>query len=243
MEFCFVNISGKMVVVCYVAVRMGQLYMLCLSACKPRIFGLFPSCLDILWKLQHPLLVPGLCGWLIRQHMMNLICLQLWLGLHGQLYAHRVFGGKVKECFQTAAAWYKPPVGVVKVNTDAAIIEDIGVGLGAAIRDESGRLVAYGVKRLKATWTPLMAEAAAAKFGVDMALNLGYTKVWLETDAAEIVRRVQGEAMVVALHVKRVGNALAHLIARICPPNDEEVIVSNSNFPQSLLALADLDND
>lgn len=55
------------------------------------------------------------------------------------------------------------------------------MGLGAAIRDDSIMLIAYGVKRIKASWTPLMTEAAAA--------NLG-----METDVTEVVRRVNDNA-------------------------------------------------
>lgn len=106
-----------------------------------------------------------------------------------------------------------------------------------------------------------MAEAGAARFGVEMARKLGLRSVVLECDALQVVRTIRenrkGVAPIfifyddiaklrsyfscfVCLHVKRAGNTVAHSVARWEVENDSELICMHS-FPQSIQTLADLD--
>uniref|UniRef100_A0A803LS24 G-patch domain-containing protein n=1 Tax=Chenopodium quinoa TaxID=63459 RepID=A0A803LS24_CHEQI len=65
------------------------------------------------------------------------------------------------------ASWQPSDVGFVKVDTDAHVLRKKGVRWGADL-----------------------AEAAAAAFGVEVARNLGYSHVILESDAQNMVNAV-----------------------------------------------------
>lgn len=56
--------------------------------------------------------------------------------------------------------------GRVKVNSDAAMLGDGVVGVGAVIRDAHRVVLLAGVRRFKARWLVGLAEARATKFGV-----------------------------------------------------------------------------
>ncbi|KAL2935345.1 hypothetical protein RDABS01_018463, partial [Bienertia sinuspersici] len=81
-----------------------------------------------------------------------------------------------------------PPMhDCIKINFDAHTRAGHYVGLGAIFHDSGGRVLATASRRLRVGWSPEMAEVAAAVFGLRMALNLGYSKVELEGDAASVV--------------------------------------------------------
>ncbi|KNA14823.1 hypothetical protein SOVF_103940, partial [Spinacia oleracea] len=91
----------------------------------------------------------------------------------------------------SAVGWIKPPENSVKVNVDAHIIEGVGVRFGVAIRDEVGKLLVAAVKRCLVRWTPELAEAGAARYGVELAQRMGYSNVILECDAINVARAIQ----------------------------------------------------
>ena len=159
------------------------------------------------------------------------------------------------------AGWLPPEAGNMKLNTDAYVMEGGGVGLGAVLRDSHGRVVAAGVRRNGARWSVELAEAMAMKWGMQMAWDLGYRNIELESDALTVVKAVRrrqwgrsphdlvledigslGDNFNVCRfsHVKRAGNTVAHLCARVVPPTGREYVFVD-NFPQGVLALAELD--
>lgn len=159
------------------------------------------------------------------------------------------------------ASWIPPGEGVVRINTDASILGDDGVGLEVVVRDSTGRVRVVVVRRVQARWTASLAEAAATKFGLLVTLELGYGNVELEVDALNLVKALHvrsfGRAPIDLLyedisllgdgftsftvsHVKRGGNSVAHLIARYMSSNGYEQLYVD-DFPQGVLALAELD--
>ncbi|KAL2906077.1 Mitogen-activated protein kinase kinase 9 [Bienertia sinuspersici] len=114
-----------------------------------------------------------------------------------------------------------------------------------------------GVRNICQSYTK-HAEAEAARFGVLLARRLGFSKIVLEIDALNVAQAIKTEATGSAPifliyediklykqmfedfscnHVKRSGNAIAHLIARWnCDDCNEYVRVCS--FPQSILTLA-----
>ena len=63
----------------------------------------------------------------------------------------------------THVRWMKPPVGVTKINWDAALEVRTGtVGLGAIARDHEGRVLAMQCSTERHIDTPTKAETLAA---------------------------------------------------------------------------------
>ena len=158
--------------------------------------------------------------------------------------------------------WYPPPpLGWVKINTDATIFRELGVGLGWVARDHHRRILEMGVKRRKEAWDATVAEAIAARVALSHVSARRWGNVILELDALGLIERLQsgsrGEAYLDVLledirslvpsfrslmssHVKRAGNTVAHLVARMSPTNGDEQIW-NSSFPFAVTYLVDLD--
>ncbi|XP_074314802.1 uncharacterized protein LOC141650968 [Silene latifolia] len=157
--------------------------------------------------------------------------------------------------------WEPPSEGALKINTDAAIMEDSTVGLGVVGRDCAGTVKVVTCRRVRARWTAEMAEAKALLFGIEVVQRMGLGNVSLETDALNVVRAVRKEVVLRSpfglcvrevgnlaksigcrsfSHVKRGGNTVAHWCARLCSSAGEEQILVN-DFPLSVIRLADLD--
>lgn len=177
-----------------------------------------------------------------------------------------VYNGKVSMAGSTphppsASSWVLPPHNCVNVNVDAHVLCGRGVCFGVVIRDEEGKLLLAAVKRMQANWTPTLAEARAARYGVEVARRLGYANVILECDAMNVVRAIQEKqegaapfylfyddilkystdfTLFKCVHVRRGGNTLAHSVARWETDVNSGRICMNS-FPQSLYAFAELD--
>ena len=159
------------------------------------------------------------------------------------------------------ASWIPPRAGRVKLNTDAALLGDGTVGVGAVVRDSQGRIVVMAVRRFRAHWRASLAEAIAGRFGLQLAKRYGYVSIEMEGDALNlskaVSRRTAGRSTLDLIlediwllsdsfvdfsisHVKRGGNTVAHLVARLYPFDGlEQVFVDN--FPQGVLTLAELD--
>ncbi|CAI0546106.1 unnamed protein product [Linum tenue] len=68
-----------------------------------------------------------------------------------------------------------------------------GVGLGAVIRDSSGRFIAVAVKKVRGNHCVDLAEALAPEFGIQLANRLGCVRISLEVDSLNLVRHLQKE--------------------------------------------------
>ncbi|XP_074302863.1 uncharacterized protein LOC141636938 [Silene latifolia] len=158
-------------------------------------------------------------------------------------------------------SWTPPRAGTFKINTDAHLMGNGEVGLGAVARDMAGTIIWVGSKRVLAEWEVEVAEARAAIFGLEVALARGMANITLESDALNLVKAVKNpeiartpfglcvEDLRISLnlfsssnvsHVKRGGNTVAHFIARMCETEGDEIVLG-SDFPQAIMALADLD--
>ena len=132
-------------------------------------------------------------------------------------------------------SWHPPRDGWVKVNFDANVTDGADRGLGVVIRDHLRKIVVAGVRRVKARWSVEVSEAAAALFGLEIAVRFGFGKVQLEGDAMGVVSAIyNGLEGSSPLHLyydsifasstgfsnfccsfaRRSGNSLAHLVAR-----------------------------
>lgn len=176
-------------------------------------------------------------------------------------YITKTQGKVVREPVCSRSSWVAPCEGWVKVNSDAAMLDANTVGVGAVIRDAQGKVLCAAVHRYQARWSVALAEAMAAKFSLFVARSTGCTHVELECDAYNLSKAIQQQNvgrspldLVVedivcyrslfvdfsVAHVKRGGNTVAHLIARLNPSNGVEQFFVD-DVPQGILTLAELD--
>ncbi|XP_021722691.1 uncharacterized protein LOC110690168 [Chenopodium quinoa] len=176
-------------------------------------------------------------------------------------YACRVFpsGGNSKPI--SAASWVCPPENVLKINVNAHIAAAGYVGLGAVVRDHNGALILVAARKFEGVWDVEQAEAAAIRYGLQVANRFGYDNIWVESDSWAAIERVNKQhhgfsplclvyndifqlasnfSSLFTSHVKRTGNSIAHLVAR-WDTRDNVERVCMSPFPQSLIALAECD--
>ncbi|XP_012067563.1 uncharacterized protein LOC105630371 [Jatropha curcas] len=85
------------------------------------------------------------------------------------------------------SSWSPPGLGVVKVNTDAAVRECVAVGLAMVVRNEAGEVMAAGMRSIQYNLSPEEAEMEAAIFAVSRAAELGFSHIVLETDCIALV--------------------------------------------------------
>lgn len=104
------------------------------------------------------------------------------------------------------------------------------------IRGANGEVLLAAVRRMQAHGFAALPEAAAAKFGLLLARNYGFPRVEVETDALNLSKAIYSKKMgwsplnllvediwlvgnnidsFYVSHVKRGGNTVAHLVARI----------------------------
>jgi ribonuclease HI len=88
----------------------------------------------------------------------------------------------------STGGWDAPPQGWIKLNTDASFISaDHASGGGAVARDSNGVVLFAACSPIRNCSDAVDAEAKAALRGIDLAFNLGHTRVILELDCAGAV--------------------------------------------------------
>ncbi|PNT68773.1 uncharacterized protein LOC112271862 [Brachypodium distachyon] len=84
--------------------------------------------------------------------------------------------------------WHGPPAGVVKINSDGAIVEEEArAASGLVARNEGGVMVARS-RVYQGISDPLIVEALALRDACCLAKEKAFQRVILETDCAELVR-------------------------------------------------------
>ena len=158
-------------------------------------------------------------------------------------------------CTRIYVRWMKPPVGVVKINWDAAVDERIGsVGLGTIARDHEGRVLAMHCSTCKHIYNPTTAETLVSWKAVVLGVQLGVIYLEVEGDAKEVVnglncashclgrkRPVLNDIKTLlqsfntwkVTHVNRGTNGAAHTLARLVLSGGEDRIWFE-NFPTSV---------
>lgn len=133
------------------------------------------------------------------------------------------------------SSWQCPPPGVVKVNTEAHVVDGVLASLVVALRGADGILIAIPTKRIGAT-SPSIAKAQAVRYGIALARRCGYVKIEIESDALETINAVKSKAKGSSpiflvfddirhdrslfelrgfSHVKRACNTVAYMVARL----------------------------
>ncbi|XP_039005276.1 uncharacterized protein LOC120132611 [Hibiscus syriacus] len=87
--------------------------------------------------------------------------------------------------------WKKPEVGCIKLNTDGSVMSGYS-GLAGLFRDHKGKPLCAFVTR-----TPeeniFLVELSAVWRGLLLALNLGVSIVWVESDSMSVVKTINRE--------------------------------------------------
>ena len=95
---------------------------------------------------------------------------------------------EVQTSTRTIVCWKKPPIGVLKINWDAALDPQTGkIGLGTLARDHEGRVLAMTSSIRQQVGQPTTAETLAAWQAVLFGIQLGATYLELEGNALEVV--------------------------------------------------------
>ncbi|CAO2817530.1 unnamed protein product [Amaranthus hypochondriacus] len=78
--------------------------------------------------------------------------------------------------------------GWVKINFDARVKDGECRGLDVVLRNSEGKVLATGTRKIECCWSVHMCEAAAAQFGLQVALRLGVRYAHLEGDSMIVVQ-------------------------------------------------------
>ncbi|XP_074300253.1 uncharacterized protein LOC141631488 [Silene latifolia] len=148
----------------------------------------------------------------------------------------RETGGRVVR--EEMVKWKPPARSVWKINVDAAVLGDMGSGFGLVIRDADGKVERMGVLQVLEAWSPKIAEAKAAEFGLLTARQMGLENVVLESDSLLLITMLKSKSFPLnyfgrvgkvvydlASHfncfqfsfTRREGNAVAHCLAHLLP--------------------------
>lgn len=146
----------------------------------------------------------------------------------------------VRPCAAVAGTqkWCRPPDGLTKINSDAAVSEASGCCAGFVARDSRGELVLGGAKALQLTKVVELAEAEAMLWAMRCCMDRGITAAIFETDCLSLVNKLKaGDLVGGALgnvitclrdlassfqmclwsHVRRQANSVAHFLASTRP--------------------------
>ncbi|CAL1396417.1 unnamed protein product [Linum trigynum] len=95
--------------------------------------------------------------------------------------------GPVFACTVQDCRWAPPPEGVFKLNSDAGVIQDWGIGLGCIIRDSRGNFVGAMAKKERGVCRPIEAESKALVLGLREANRRLLSPLIVETDCQVLV--------------------------------------------------------
>ena len=143
---------------------------------------------------------------------------------------------RVEPVGHPPTSWQPPGPFQYKVNVDEALFEaDNTAGLGVVIRNEHGQVMASLSEHIFLPPTVLEVEALAARRGLELAIEMGFRNIVLESDSqiliialregsyslssfGHIVQDIKFIASYLSstnyTHVRRQCNALAHSLAR-----------------------------
>lgn len=141
----------------------------------------------------------------------------------------------IPKCSVLQYSVCQPPMQCVKINFGAHVSDGDTRVLGVVLRDDHGSILLTGTRKVQARWSVEISEIYAALYGLLLARRIGYKRVHLEGDAQNVVTAIQdhvhGFSNVQLIydccfevlsfidfsmfsHVRRIGNTVAHMVAR-----------------------------
>lgn len=110
---------------------------------------------------------------LIRAAAMEVVALDSSVG-----DAHDLLRGERQD------KWKGPAAGIAKINTDAAFKAGEAVGMGMVVRNAAGEVLASASGKRGGAGSAAVAEAMALRWSLELALDMGFQAVVVETDCA-----------------------------------------------------------
>ncbi|KAK7269519.1 hypothetical protein RIF29_22250 [Crotalaria pallida] len=104
----------------------------------------------------------------------------------------RSINGPPNEPTIRTPCWPRPPIDWVCLNTDAAVFRNGSIGLGAVARNHEGSIIFTASKLLKDVVDPLLAEALAMRWGLDLALKQGCSNIAIQSDSLLLCSAIHG---------------------------------------------------
>ncbi|KAL2922015.1 3-(3-hydroxy-phenyl)propionate/3-hydroxycinnamic acid hydroxylase [Bienertia sinuspersici] len=89
-------------------------------------------------------------------------------------------------------SWSPPPHDFVKINVDASGSTNAKVGLGSVIRDSFRDIKAAALKWIEPTSVEV-AEVEVARYGMELARRLGFNRIILEGDVANVILAIKSQ--------------------------------------------------
>ncbi|KAL1293347.1 hypothetical protein AAHE18_19G066400 [Arachis hypogaea] len=137
--------------------------------------------------------------------------------------------------------WKRPPITKVKINVDAASIDDGVVGVGVVVRDTNGDILMASTCKAFLSIQFHEAEALACLMGLEKACECCFFDAIIENDNVEVIQSLKEKEIhkncfanslrsVEYSHVKRNGNRIAHELAQIVLINLNTVWIENALF-------------
>nr|CAB3471210.1 unnamed protein product [Digitaria exilis] len=134
-----------------------------------------------------------------------------------------IHGGDPSPSSSSASAWRKPELGRLKLNFDGSSKHaSRRASIGGVYRDHEGAFVLGYAERI-GTATSSVAELAALRRGLELAVANGWRSVWVEGDAMAVVDVVRSRARLRAEEDRR----LCAEIEALLPMFDDDMTVSH----------------
>lgn len=95
---------------------------------------------------------------------------------------------------KTKALWKPPDFGIVKLNFDGAMFEEISaVGIGVVAQNDRGETLATMSERIPIPESVVILETMAARCAVQFALEVGFLNAVLEGDSETSIKAIRNQ--------------------------------------------------
>ncbi|XP_057444610.1 uncharacterized protein LOC130736850 [Lotus japonicus] len=94
-------------------------------------------------------------------------------------------GASTPATIERNVAWRGPARGTYKCNFDASFVDGGVAGLGMVVRNHRGEVMASACSYPVHVTTPLLAKAMAMRWSLQLAVDLGFRRISLETDCLQ----------------------------------------------------------
>ncbi|KAL5541337.1 hypothetical protein UlMin_044597 [Ulmus minor] len=195
----------------------------------------------LLWRIWF-----RLNKWIHEQTWLDDDSCYSWARQHLEDFLDANFRNEALPKKRVNTPWQAPPLGWVKINSDAAWCSTKKkFGLGTTIRDSTGKVLGSAALPIYSSVSVAVAESWALERGASLAKQLGFSAIILESDCLVVTKALDLKSVLAAeinyvfdsinelcsnfqlynfSHTHRMGNQVAHSLARLALSLDNEQI-------------------